>query len=178
MKKENSPKMKIHSGLLALALLVFAGLACNFSVGNVNSNSGGTANTGAPSNTAPSNVSSSNSSSASDNTSGVHIDELYAAKSADGPATTSFNASDRTVYAIATLSDMKAGTKVKFTWYAADVEGQSKDTKVQDVEYTTGSLENKVSAHLSLQKDWPTGTYRVETEVNGKPDKSTEYTVQ
>ena len=159
--------MKLHPALLGLGLIVAAGLACNFSVGNVNSNSGGASNTSA-----------SNSSNASDTTGGVRVEELYAAKSSDGDATTSFSPSDRTVYVIAKLSDAKAGTKVTFTWYGVDVEGHSKNSKVQDVEYTTGPGENKVSAHLTGPQDWPKGSYRVETEVNGKPDKSVEYTVE
>ena len=70
------------------------------------------------------------------------------------------------------------GTKVTFTWYGVNVEGHSNNSKVQEVEYTTGPNENKVTAHLTAPEDWPKGSYRVETEVNGKPDKSVEYTVE
>ena len=123
-------------------------------------------------------MSASNTSGGANDAGGVHVEGLYMAKDKDGDEVKTFSPSDRTVYAVATLSELKAGTKVKFTWYAADVEGQTKDTKVQDIEYTTGSLENKVSAHLTLPKDWPKGKYRVETEINGRPDKSVEYTVE
>ena len=167
--------MRLHPALLALGLIVAAGLACNFSVGNVNNGNVAT-NTNAAANTGP--ASNSGNAAASNTSGGVHVEGLYVAKDKEGDEVTTFSPSDRTVYAVATLSDLKAGTKVKFTWYAADVEGQTKDTKVQDIEYTTGSLENKVSAHLTLPKDWPKGKYRVETEVNGKPDKSVEYTVE
>src|ERR1051326_3528958 len=92
--------MRIHSGLLALALLVFAGLACNFSVGNTN---GANANTGSASNTGSSNTSSSNSSSTSSDTGGVHVTELHSAKAADGDEETTFKPSDRTIYAVARL---------------------------------------------------------------------------
>ena len=61
--------MKLHPALLGLGLIVAAGLACNFSVGNVNSNSGGASNTSA-----------SNSSNASETAGGVRVEELYAAK--------------------------------------------------------------------------------------------------
>ena len=172
--------MRLHPALLGLGLIVAAGLACNFSVGNVNNGNvaanTNAANTGPASNSG--NASASNTSGGADNAGGVRVEELYVAKDKDGDEAKTFSPSDRTVYAVATLSDFKAGTKVKFTWYAADVEGQTKDTKVQDVEYTTGSLENKVSAHLTLPKDWPKGKYRVETEINGRPDKSVEYTVE
>ena len=167
--------MRIHSGLLALALLVFAGLACNFSVGNTN---GGNANTGSTSNTGTSNTSSSNSSSTSSDTGGVHVTELYASKTSEGDEETSFSPSDRTIYAIARLSDAKAGTNVTFTWYGVDVAGHEKNSKVKDVEYTTQPNENIVNAHLTAPEDWPKGTYRIETEVNGKADKSVTYMVE
>jgi hypothetical protein len=172
--------MRIHSGLLALALLVFAGLACNFSVGNTNggNTNSGNANTGSTSNTSPSNTSSSNSSSTSSDTGGVHVTELYASKTADGDEETSFKPSDRTIYAVARLSDAKAGTKITFTWYGVDVAGHEKNSKVKDVEYTTQPNENKVTAHLTAPEDWPKGTYRIETEVGGKADKSVTYTVE
>src|SRR5207237_9535568 len=95
---------------------------------------------------------------------GVHVEGLYVAKDKDGDEVTTFSPSDRTVYAVATLSDLKAGTKVKFSWYAADVEGQTKDTKVQDIEYRTGSIENKASAHLTLPRDWPNRKSSVDTQ--------------
>ena len=166
--------MKLHPALLALGLVVAAGLACNFSVGNTNNGNVAT-NTNAA-NTGP--ASKSGNASAPNTSGGVSVEKLYMAKDKDGNEVTTFSPSDRTVYAVATLSDFKAGTHVKFTWYAADVEGQTKDTEVQHVEYTTGSLENKVSAHLTLPKDWPKGRYRVETEVNGKADKEVWYNIK
>src|SRR5205085_74998 len=174
MKKETH-EMRLHPALLALGLIVAAGLACNFSVGNVNNGNVAT-NTNAAANTGP--ASNSGNASASNTSGGMHVNDLYTAKSSDGDATKSFGPSDRTVYVVATLSDAKAGTKVTFTWYGVNVEGHSNNSKVQEVEYTTGPNENKVTAHLTAPEDWPKGSYRVETEVNGKPDKSVEYTVE
>ena len=57
----------------------------------------------------------------------IHVDELYAAKDAQGKAgdkTTSFSPSDKTVYAVAELTGAKAGTQVKLVWYAAEVAGR------------------------------------------------------
>ena len=170
--------MRLHPALLALGLIVAAGLACNFSVGNVNNGNVAATNTNADNTGVASNSGNASASNTSGEAGGVRVEELHVAKDKDGDEVKTFSPSDRTVYAVATLSELKAGTKVKFTWYAADVEGQTKDTKVQDIEYTTGSLENKVSAHLTLPKDWPKGKYRVETEINGRPDKSVEYTVE
>ncbi|PYS84087.1 MAG: hypothetical protein DMF67_06150 [Acidobacteria bacterium] len=167
--------MRLHPGLLALGLLIFAGLACKFNVGNINSgNVGGNANTAA--NT--SGASNSSGKTAAEEAGGVHIDELYMAKSQNSDKVDTFSPSDRTVYAIAKLSEAKPGTKVKFTWFAGDVGGYQRNSKIQDFDITTGPRENIVYAHLMLPRDWPAGTYRVETEVNGKADKEVWYEIK
>ena len=58
-----------------------------------------------------------------------------------------------------------------------DVEG-SKNEKLKDLDYTTKGQENIVHAHLTLQRDWPKGKYKCEVTVNGKVEKSVEYTVE
>jgi plastocyanin len=167
--------MKLHPSLLALGLLIFAALACKFNAGNINSgNAGGNANTAA--NT--SGASNSANKTAAEEAGGVHINKLYMAKNQGGSSVDTFSPSDRTVYAIAELSEAKPGTKVKFTWFAGDVEGFQRNSKIQDLDVTTGPRENIVYAHLALPRDWPTGTYRVETEVNGKDDKEVWYEIK
>jgi hypothetical protein len=165
--------MRLHPGLLALGLLVCAALACKFNAGNVN-----VANTGGGNAANTSGASNSGGKTAAEEAGGVHITELHMAKAQDGDKADTFSPSDRTVYAIANLSEAKPGTKVKFTWFAGDVEGFQRNSKIQDLDTTTGPRENIVYAHLSLPRDWPTGTYRVETEVNGKADKEVWYNIK
>ena len=140
---------QLPPGLLALGLLVLAVAACNFNVGNSGE---------------------------------IHVDELYAAKDAQGKAgdkTTSFSPSDKTVYAVAELTGAKAGTQVKLVWYAADVAGQEKNTKIKDIVVTTDNdQQNIVSGHLTLPQDWPKGKYKVEAYVNDKLEKTADYVVQ
>ncbi|HEY0004965.1 MAG TPA: hypothetical protein VGB17_09165 [Pyrinomonadaceae bacterium] len=164
--------MRFHPGLLALGLLLAVVLACSGGSNNNNNNNGNNANNA-------NNANNSNSSRSS--TSGGRIDELYMAKEENGAAgdrTDSFSSSDKTVYVVAQLNKAESGTKIKFTWYAVDVAGEPKNSKIKDIEYSTGALENKITAHLTLPKEWPKGSYRVETTVNGTPDKSIEYTVE
>lgn len=156
--------MRIHSGLLALVLMLFAVLACT---GGNSNNTGGNTNNANNSN-------GSNSSGSSSSTSNVTITDLYMAKDNDGKygdKTTSYSPTDRKVWAIAKLSESEAGTKMKFVWFLGD-------EKIKEVEYTTKPLENTVSGHLELQQDWPKGTYKVEAYVNGKLAKTVEYTVE
>ena len=156
--------MKLHSGAIALALMLFAVLAC--SGGGDKNSSNGNSN----------NANSSNS----NNSSGVHVSDLYMAKDDNGKAgdkVTSFSPSDHRIYAVAKLNDSSSGTKVKFVWYAVDAGG-SKNEKIQEINYETKILENQVSGHLELPKEWPTGKYKVEAYVNGNLEKTVEYTVE
>jgi hypothetical protein len=164
--------MRLHPGLLALGLLIVAALACknavNVNVGNAGG--GNAANTSGASN--------SGGKTAAEEAGGVYLKELYMSKSQSGDKVDAFSPSDRTVYVIGHLSEAKPGTKVKFTWFAGDVEGYQRNSKVKDLEVTTGPLEDIVMAHLTLPQDWPTGSYRVETEVNGKADKEVWYNIK
>ena len=140
---------KLPPGLLALGLLVLTVAACNFNFGT---------------------------------TGEVHVDELYAAKDGRGKAgdkTASFSPSDRTVYAVAELTEGKAGTQVKLVWYAVEAEGEEKNSKIKDVVVTTNDdKQNVVSGHLSIPQDWPKGKYKIEAYVNDKLEKTVEYSVQ
>ncbi len=148
--------MKIHPGLLAIVLLAFAVLACSGSDKN-----------------------SSNTSTKSSGTTGPgeYVSDIYMSKDKDGSKMTSFSPSDKTIYCIVELKDGKSGTPVKFTWTGVDV-GSSKNEKIKDLEYTTGENEDKVFGHLTYPQDWPTGLYRVDVYVNGKLDKTIEYTIK
>jgi hypothetical protein len=172
--------MRFHPGLLALGLLLCAVLACSGGV-NVNTTGNNANNSNSPANNANNSNGAGASTSDSSNASGVHIDKLYVAKDANGnygDETTSFSPSDHTVYSVAKLNESSSGTKVKFVWYAEDVEGGKGSQKVQEIEYDTKALENTISAHLTLPQDWPKGKYKVEAYVNGKLDKTAEYTVE
>ena len=170
-------KIRVPSGLLALALLLGVVLACSGGSGNEN-NATGNNNAG---NTNNSNGSTSSGNNSNGSASAVNITDMYMAKDAGGKygdKTTSFKSSDRTVYVVAELGDSQAGTKVKFVWTAVDVAGADKGEQIKDIEYTTGALENKINAHLTLPQDWPKGRYKVDAYINGNMNKSVEYTVE
>lgn len=147
-----------------------------------NSNSTNSSNRQSLSNANATNSSdSSNSNTSSSGTSDVEIKELNMArddgKGGIGETVESFSPSDRTVHCVVHLNEIKAGTKVKFSWYAVDVGGD-KNKLIKELEYTTGSLENIVHAHLTFPQDWPTGDYRVDVSLNDGPTRSIEYSVE
>jgi len=164
--------MKHHPGWLAAGLLVFAVLACNLSKNsnnsnNSNSNSTSNKNSNSPVINRPANAD-------------VYVERIHMAKDNDGApgeTTTTFAPTDHRVHCVADLNKAKGGTVMKFVWKAVDVSnGQNGDIKTTD--YTTKSFENKVHGNLTLQKDWPTGKYRVEVYVNGNLDKTIDYTIE
>lgn len=111
----------------------------------------------------------------------VQITSLNMAREGDkgepGESTDSFSPSDRTVYCVVHLNKLKAGTKVKFSWYAVNAGGMQ-NKLIKELDYNTAAFENIVNAHLTLPQDWPTGDYRVDVSVNDGPPRSLEYSVE
>jgi Flp pilus assembly protein TadD len=109
----------------------------------------------------------------------VFIRQSYLAKNNDGKPgepTMSFVPSDRTIYCVLDLSTARAGTRVRFVWKTVEIEG-SRNEEIKTVEYVTKPLEDKVQGNLSLPRDWPTGTYKVEVYLNGTLAKTISYRV-
>jgi len=164
--------MKRHPGWLAAGLLVFAVLACNLSKNSNNnnsnnSNSNSNKNSNSPVINRPANAD-------------VYVERIRMAKDDDGKpgeTTTSFAASDHTVHCVADLNKAKRGTVMKLVWKAVDVSN-GQNGEIKTIDYTTNSFENKVHGHLTLPRDWPTGSYRVEVYVNGNLDKVIDYTIE
>lgn len=152
--------MKLHSGWLAAALLLFALLACNLGKNINNSN----------------NSNSNKSSSGAE----VYVDRIHMAKDdggKPGDSSSTFAPDERTVHTVIVLNKGKAGTKIRFVWIAADVEG-AKNRELGSIDYTTKGEEDNVHGHLTWSKDWPKGEYRSEVYINGVLDKTIKYTVE
>lgn len=152
--------MKRHSAWIALGLLLFVVLACNLSK-NKNSNVNINVNSGSD---RPANAE-------------VYTDEVHAAKSEDGAATSTFAPSDRTVHVIISLNKAKAGTDVKVVWFADEVEGAT-NKELKALEYTTKAFDKKIPGYLTWSQDWPKGRYRVAVYINGNLDRTIYYEVQ
>ena len=156
--------MKRHPGWLAAGLLLFAVLACNLSKNSNNSNQS-------------SNSSTSNRPANAE----VYVDRISMAKDDNGQPgdeTASFAPGDHIVHCVIYLNKAKAGTAIKFSWLAVNAEGMPKNDLIKSIDYTTNSFENKVHGHLTLPKDWPKGSYKVEVYINGALDKTIEYSVE
>jgi len=162
--------MKHHPAWLAAGLLVFVVLACNFSR-NANKNSNSNSNANA----------NSQPTAEVDLGSAVAIKEIHMAKDngngQPGDEANSFEASDRTIHCVTTLTTPKAGTQMRFAWWMVDAGG-SKNEKFKEIEYTTRAREYLVHGHLTYSRDWPTGKYKVQVYVNGDLDGTVFFNVE
>ncbi|HEY7784955.1 MAG TPA: hypothetical protein VIB00_09520 [Pyrinomonadaceae bacterium] len=161
--------MKVHSAWLAVGLFLFLVLGCKF--GNTNTTNTNTSTNG-------------NSSAPTAGTStgrGEFTTELHMAKdngSGDpGDESSTFGPTDRTIHAVTKLKDSKSGTKMKFAWWIVDADG-ARNQKIRDIDYTTRALENVVHGHLTLPRDWPKGSYKVDLYVNDVLDRTVQFTVE
>src|SRR5205823_7915432 len=82
--EKETHEMKLHPALLGLGLIVAAGLACNFSVGNVNNGNVAATNTNADNTGGASNSGNASASNTSGEAGGVRVEELHVAKDKDG----------------------------------------------------------------------------------------------
>jgi Flp pilus assembly protein TadD len=117
--------------------------------------------------------------SGSPNSAEVLIQAVHMARNNNGKpgdAVLSFMPSDRTIFCVITFNVARAGTKVRFVWKTVEIEG-SRNEEIKTVDYVTKPLEDKVQGNLTLPRDWPTGTYKVDIYVNGTFAKTVNYRV-
>jgi hypothetical protein len=157
--------MKNLSAILALIILLAAGLACSDSDAAQISNTGET-------NTAQ---------TSSSDEDGVYIEWIALYKDdgsgGEGEKTMSFKPTDNPQHFKAHLSEFEGGTKLKFVWTAVNAGGE-KNLKIFEKELETGSLENEMTAKLKMANPFPTGDYKLDVYVNGKLSKTLNYKVQ
>ena len=162
--------MKLHSGWLAAALLLFTVLACNLSKNNNNSNHSNNKNSNSNKPIAqPTRAPNAD----------VFVEKISLAKDNNGEAgeaTTTFEPSDSKIHCVITLNKAKAGTKIRTVWIAVDVAG-TKNDEIKTLDYTTNSFEKEIAGFITWKGDWPKGQYRLEVYINGNLDKTIEYTI-
>lgn len=118
-------------------------------------------------------------STGSPGTGDVLIQQVYMARNTNGKPgepVMSFQPSDRTIFCVIEFNMARAGTRVRFVWKTVEIEG-SRNEEIKTVDYSTKPLEDKVQGNLTLPRDWPTGTYKVDIYINGTFAKTVNYRV-
>src|SRR5215813_7431356 len=109
----------------------------------------------------------------------IAIQRIYMAKNNNGkpgePAL-GFIPSDRTIFCVIEFNIAKPGTQIRFVWKTGEIEG-SRNEEIKTVDYTTKPLEDRVQGNLTLPRDWPTGTYKVDIYINGTFARTVNYRV-
>lgn len=109
----------------------------------------------------------------------VAIQTVHMAKNNNGrpgDAVLGFMPSDRMIFCVITFNVARAGTKLRFVWKTVEIEG-SRNEEIKTVDYVTKPGEDKVQGNLTLPRDWPVGTYKVDIYVNGTFAKTVNYRV-
>lgn len=91
---------------------------------------------------------------------------------------TTFTVGD-TIYAVMDLDNAPSDTKVEATWYAVEAEGIEPNTKINEepVSIETGSGDVWFSLDTAAV-GVTAGKYKVEISLNGKKDKTLEFTIE
>jgi hypothetical protein len=171
-------------GIIGVVIAAIVGVALNKNsnvIGNSNSNSSSSSNSNSSSNKNSGAASSNKNSGGSSSSSKVHVDSLDLARDNNGSAgehVSSFKPTDNPMHFVVGLSEFESGTKVRVVLMAVDVATGEKNVKVGEIERETGTLENQMDATMTLPRNWPTGTYRVDVYVEGSLDKSREFEVE
>jgi hypothetical protein len=93
-----------------------------------------------------------------------------------GDEVKSFKPSDHVQYFDVQLTDfLKAGSVVKWVFTAVDTSA-GKNLKITEVE-TKVVVANHLNSQLSLDKDFPTGSFKADISVDGTPIGTIDYTV-
>lgn len=109
----------------------------------------------------------------------VFIRQSYMAKNnagKPGEPTMSFVPGDRMIFCVLELTLARAGTNIRFVWKTVEIAG-SRNEEIKTVDYVTKPLEDRVQGNLTLPRDWPIGTYKVDVYVNGTLAKTINYRV-
>ncbi len=95
-----------------------------------------------------------------------------------GEVVKSFKTTDNPLHCLVKLSEAAAGTKVRVVWMAMDAAGAKDFDIAEPFEYTTGASEKEVDATVTLPREWPAGSYRVEASVNDQPPETLDFKIE
>jgi hypothetical protein len=93
--------------------------------------------------------------------------------------TSTFPSDQAVIHLVLTLKNVPSDTTVKAVWTAVDVgDAAPADTKIDELEKTMNDS-GKVDFTLSIPSSgvWPVGTYKVDVYLDGKLNKTLEFSV-
>ena len=160
--------MKHHPAWLAAGLLLCVVLACNLAR---NSNTNTNLNANKSSTPDPAEL---------DLGGAIYTTEAHMAKDnglrMPGATTETFEPGDHTIHCVTTLKNRRAGTQMRFAWWKYDTDNVHSN-KIQEISYTTARNDRVIHGHLTAERDWSIGRYKVQIYVNGDLDRTVFFNV-
>ncbi|HEX5414178.1 MAG TPA: hypothetical protein VFZ25_00830, partial [Chloroflexota bacterium] len=93
-----------------------------------------------------------------------------------GDTVTDFKPTDHKIFAEAKLNQAATGVPAKATWVAVDTSA-GKNITIASVDLGTLEGANTLDTNISMPRDLPTGSYRVDFYLNGSVAKSATFQV-
>ncbi len=106
----------------------------------------------------------------------ANIGEAKMARDPEGNDPTTIFAQDDNFYAVIDLANAPDDTKVKAVWIAIEADGVDSNLTIDEVELVSAG--GQLHFELSNDKQWPTGSYKVDLLLNDELDRSLEFTVE
>lgn len=106
------------------------------------------------------------------------FENLLLSDAKEGAAKKVFTANTPRVVLTARLADVPSGSKLKSVWIAEKTKVASPNYEIDKTELTGGGAINRVTFSLSRPNaGWPSGDYRLELFINGKPAGTVRFSV-
>lgn len=106
----------------------------------------------------------------------ANIRSAKLARDKEGTQPTTVFGQNDVFWCIVQLANAPDDTTVKAAWTAVEAEGVEPNYAIDSKEITTGST--VVNFNLSNNQLWPVGKYKVDLYLNGKLDRTLEFTVE
>ena len=99
-------------------------------------------------------------------------------KGGHGEPTDTFGPDDKTIHCVVEFAEPQPNAKIRYSWWVVEA-GETKNEKIEDIEYTTKPQDRIVHSHLTVPTDdWPPGSYKVDVYVNGNLEQTASFKVE
>jgi hypothetical protein len=106
------------------------------------------------------------------------FENLVLSDAKGGAAKNVFRPNTARIFLTTSLADVKSGSKLKGVWIAEKTKVAPSNYQIDSTEMTVGRLMNLATFSLRKPKaGWPTGEYRVELSIDGKPASTVRFSV-
>lgn len=94
-----------------------------------------------------------------------------------GPAVERFQTSDNPLHAVIRLSGVEMGTKVRAELVAVNAGGEE-DYTVAGEDLTVDIGGRSATFTVELPRPWPSGAYRIDVYLNGRPARALKFAIE